>query len=102
MRTASLRTLATEVYDGTDPLAAPEGDGPLKVTRNAAGAVLRLELPFVTKGEVDLARHGDELVVTVGSYRRLLSLPPGLARHRVTGARMDEGSLQVRFDERAS
>ena len=98
----ALQTLATEVYDGTDPLAAPEGDGPLKVTRNAAGAVLRLELPFVTKGEVDLARHGDELVVTVGSYRRLLSLPPGLARHRVTGARMDEGSLQVRFDERAS
>ena len=98
----ALRTLATEVYDGTDPLAAPEGDGPLKVTRNAAGAVLRLELPFVTKGEVDLARHGDELVVTVGSYRRLLSLPPGLARHRVTGARVDEGSLQVRFEERAS
>ena len=72
------------------------------MTRNAAGAVLRLELPFVTKGEVDLARHGDELVVTVGSYRRLLSLPPGLARHRVTGARVDDGSLQVRFEERAS
>ena len=98
----ALRTLATEVYDGTDPLAVPNGDGPLKVTRNAAGAVLRLELPFVTKGEVDLARHGDELVVTVGSYRRLLSLPPGLARHRVTGARMDEGSLQVRVEEGVS
>ena len=98
----ALRTLAAEVYDGTDPLTAPVGDGPLRVTRDAAGAVLRLELPFVTKGEVDLARHGDELVVTVGSYRRLLSLPPGLARHRVTGARVDEGSLQVRFEEGAS
>ena len=98
----ALRTLAAEVYDGTDPLTAPVGDGPLRVTRGAAGAVLRLELPFVTKGEVDLARHGDELVVTVGSYRRLLSLPPGLARHRVTCARVDEGSLQVRFEEGAS
>ena len=98
----ALRALATEVYDGTDPLAVPNGDGPLKVTRNAAGAVLRLELPFVTKGEVDLARHGDELVVTVGSYRRLLTLPPGLARHRVTGARVDKGSLQVRFEEGVS
>ena len=90
------------MYDGTDPLAAPEGDGPLKVTRNAAGAVLRLELPFVTKGEVDLARHGDELVVTVGSYRRLLSLPPGWPG---TGSRVrawSDGSLQVRFEERAS
>ncbi len=98
----ALLTLATEVYDGTDPLAAPAGAGPLKVTRNATGAVLRLELPFVTKGEVDLARHGDELVVTVGSYRRLLSLPPGLARHGVTGARVEQGALQVRFEETTS
>ena len=97
----ALRSLACEVYDGTDPLAAPEGDGPLGVTRNGAGAVLRLALPFVSRGEVDLARHGDELVVTVGSYRRLLTLPPGLARHRVTGARVEAGSLQVRFEEGA-
>jgi arsenite-transporting ATPase len=96
----TLLELATEVYDGTDPLAAPSGAGPLRVTRNPSGAVLRLDLPFVTRGEVDLARHGDELVVTVGSYRRLLSLPPGLARHQVTGARVDGGALQVRFEER--
>ena len=38
--------------------------------------------------------------MTVGSYRRLLSLPPGLARHQVTGARVDGGALQVRFEER--
>ncbi|MET1059028.1 MAG: ArsA family ATPase [Nocardioides sp.] len=98
----ALMTLATEVYDGADPLAAPEGDGPLMVTRNAAGAMLRLSLPFVTRGEVDLARHGDELVVTVGSYRRLLSLPAGLARHTVTGARVEDGALQVRFEERTA
>jgi arsenite-transporting ATPase len=97
-----LRTLAREVYDGTDPLAAPAGEGPLQVTRHESGAVLRLDLPFVTKGEVDLARHGDELVVTVGSYRRLLSLPAGQARHKVTGARVDGGALQVRFEERTS
>jgi arsenite-transporting ATPase len=96
----ALLQLATEVYDGSDPLAAPAGYGPLRITRNRAGAVLRLDLPFVTRGEVDLARHGDELVVTVGSYRRLLSLPPGLARHQVTGARVDDGALQVRFEER--
>ena len=64
--------------------------------------MLRLALPFVLKAEVDLARHGDELVVTVGSYRRLLTLPPGLARHRVTGARVEDGSLQVRFEEGVS
>ncbi len=61
--------------------------------------MLHLALPFVSRAEVDLARNGDELVVTVGSYRRLLSLPAGLARLRVAGARVDEGELRVRFRE---
>ncbi len=96
----ALRDLAADVYGETDPLAVPTGDGPFRITRTSAGAVLKLALPFVSRGEVDLARNGDELVVTVGSYRRLLTLPSGLARYRVGGARVEEGELQVRFDER--
>ncbi|WP_067438121.1 ArsA family ATPase [Nocardioides jensenii] len=96
----ALRDLADEVYAGSDPLAPPVGEGPMKVTRTTNGAVLELALPNVEKGDVDLARHGDELVVTVGSYRRLLSLPAGLARHQVKGARVSEGALHVRFEEK--
>lgn len=95
-----LGRLAADIYGTADPLAAPGGADPLQVERNATGAVLRLALPFAERGEVDLARHGDELVVTVASYRRLLSLPPGLARYRVGGARVDDGVLQVRFEEK--
>jgi len=36
-------------------------------------------------------------VVTVGSYRRLFALPAALARHEVAGARVEDGSLRVRF-----
>jgi arsenite-transporting ATPase len=38
-------------------------------------------------------------VVTVGSYRRLIALPSALGKHKVTGARIDDGALQVRFRE---
>jgi arsenite-transporting ATPase len=93
----ALTTLAEEAYGGADPLAVPDGDGPLRLTRDPRGAVLHLALPGVTRAEVDLARHGDDLVVTVGSYRRLLTVPAGLARHRVAGARVQDGELQVRF-----
>ncbi|CAM3525981.1 ArsA family ATPase [Nocardioides dubius] len=95
----ALRTVAAELYRDDDPFALPEGAEPFRVTRDAHGALLELALPHVTKADVDLARHGDELVVTVASYRRLLSLPPGLARHRVAGARVVPGALQVRFEE---
>ncbi len=94
--------LARRMYADTDPLAVPLGDGPFRVTRPAAGdptgeAVLHLALPFVRREEVHLARNGDELVVTVGSTRRLLTLPAGLARLRVAGAGVVDGELQVRF-----
>jgi arsenite-transporting ATPase len=97
----ALATLARTLYGGADPLAVPTGEGPFRVTRGAegAGAVAHLALPFVTRVEVDLARNGDELVMTVGSYRRLMTLPPGLARLRVAGASVVEGELRVRFAE---
>ena len=97
---ALLPTTIAEVYGADDPLAPARGNGPFRLTRHGSGAVLRLALPFVSRSEVDLARNGDELVVTVGSYRRLLTLPSGMARHRVAGARVDQGELQVRFEDR--
>ncbi len=93
----ALADFARAAYDGADPLAVPEGEGPMTITRTSGGAVLRIDLPFATRDDVDLARHGEELVVTVGSYRRLLSLPSALARLEVAGARVEGGSLQVRF-----
>jgi arsenite-transporting ATPase len=94
-----LTALAAGLYAADDPFAAPATSGPFRVVRGPRGAVLRLALPNISRAEVDLARHGDDLVVTVGSYRRLLALPAGLSRHRVAGARMDDGELQVRFED---
>jgi arsenite-transporting ATPase len=96
---AALAALAEEMYAGDDPLARTSGKGPLRIRRGEHGAVLRLSLPLVSRSEVHLARNGDDLVVTVGSYRRLLTLPSGLARHHVAGARVEQGELQVRFVE---
>ena len=38
----------------------------------------------------------------VGSYRRLLALPAGAGPAKVAGARIEEGALRVRFEERTS
>ena len=94
---ASLASFARAAYGHDDPFAAPTGAPPMSVARTRTGTLLRIALPFVEKSDIDLARHGDELVVTVGSYRRLIALPAALGTHAVSGARMDEGELQVRF-----
>ncbi len=92
-----LAAFAAAAYGEDDPFAAPVGDGPLRVRRTERGARLEIALPFADTGDVHLARHADELVVTVGSYRRLLALPNALSRMRVAGARVEDGALQVRF-----
>jgi arsenite-transporting ATPase len=92
-----LRELGRALYGDSDPLDVRRSEEPLRITRSSEGALLRLRLPFVGREDVDLARDGDDLVVTVASYRRLLTLPAGLARRRVAGARVDGGELQVRF-----
>jgi arsenite-transporting ATPase len=97
----ALAALADEVYAGTDPLAVPTGPEPFRVTRTAEGAIAHLALPGAARDQVHLGRNGDDLVVTVGSYRRLLTLPAGLARLQVQGARVEQGELQVRFRERS-
>ena len=94
-----LAAFATAAYGDDDPLALPTGEEPMTVTRTRSEATLRIALPFVAKTDIDLARHGDELVVTVGSYRRLLALPSALTRQTVAGARIEDGVLQVRFEE---
>ncbi|MBZ5736765.1 ArsA family ATPase [Nocardioides mangrovi] len=95
----ALTDLAREVYGETDPLERTRPQGPFRISGGEGSAVLRLALPLVTRTEVHLARNGDDLVVTVGSYRRLLTLPSGLARFRIAGARVEQGELQVRFVE---
>jgi arsenite/tail-anchored protein-transporting ATPase len=93
----ALSAFAAAAYGDTDPLAVPDGDGPLTITRTEHGATLRIALPFAARADIDLARHGDELVVTVGSYRRLLALPAALRAHAIAGAKIEDGALQVRF-----
>jgi len=59
--------------------------------------VLALKVPFVDKSAVDLSRHNGDLYVTVGNYRREITLPRVLARRETAGASIEDGELRVRF-----
>ncbi|GAA2225884.1 ArsA-related P-loop ATPase [Kitasatospora cystarginea] len=59
--------------------------------------VWRLVLPGADRSELELVRRGDELVIGLGGYRRILPLPSALRRCTVQGAGMAEGVLSIRF-----
>ena len=94
----ALLAFANALYGDADPTEVVQGTELLVVERDADGFLLCLALPLAQLSEVDLARSGDELVVTVGGHRRLLALPSALRRCEVVGARLVDGRLVVRFE----
>ena len=95
----ALTDFAEQAYASTpDPFAAPPLDEPLLVERSGDEFVLSLALPLAERDDMDLVRSGDELVLTVGSARRVLALPSALKRCTVAGAALRDGRLRVRFE----
>ncbi|MER5358228.1 ArsA-related P-loop ATPase [Streptomyces sp. NPDC002785] len=70
--------------------APPSGDGDSVL-------VWCLPLPGAVKSELQLVRRGNELLLTVGPFHRIVPLESGLRRCTVSGAALTDGVLRVRF-----
>jgi arsenite-transporting ATPase len=58
---------------------------------------LSLPIPFVTGDQLAVSRHGDNLTVTLGNWRRTLLLPRALSGLEAENSVMEEGRLLVTF-----
>jgi arsenite-transporting ATPase len=96
----ALRLVADELYGllpGTDPALVRPAPELIRVEADGDEFVLRLQIPLVSRGTVDATRAGDDLVLTVGGHRRVLSLPSVLRRCEVVGGDFAGRELRVRF-----
>jgi arsenite/tail-anchored protein-transporting ATPase len=103
--TQALERLGEVVYEQRAAHEVFHHGEPLRFSRSGDHYELRLSLPFVGKGDVDVLQRGDELYIKVGAYTRSILLPGVLARRAVAGASLADGALVVRFgtdDEDAS
>ena len=91
-----LAELCREVYGERDPADVLHDDEPMRVAKVKDGMVLELRLPYAD-GRLDLARKDDELIVTVGSYRRSIMLPQSLRRREVVDAGFEGPVLRISF-----
>ena len=64
-------------------------------------ATLRLQLPFAERGDIQLKKIGLEVVVRVDGQKRTIILPPTMAAYATSGARFEEGALEVYFEKDA-
>ncbi|MFQ6014131.1 MAG: ArsA family ATPase [Anaerolineae bacterium] len=92
-----LRRMAESIYGDGDPSQIYFQGRTHSIEKRDGHYVLSFPLPFVEKGDVDLIRHGDELVVQVGNFRRNLVLPHSLAALEVEGAKLEGELLNITF-----
>ena len=95
-----LLRMAKAIYGGRDPAEHFATSSPQRIDKDGSDYVLTLKVPFVDRSAIDLSRHNGELYVTVGNYRREISLPRVLAKRDTAGATIQDGELRVRFARR--
>jgi len=93
-----LREIGTALFGDGDPTAVHYRGEPYRVNREDGMYVLQVELPFTERGELQLSRRSDELVLQVGGWRRTLLLPRALVDAPTKGAKMDDGTLRIQFE----
>jgi arsenite-transporting ATPase len=95
-----LSRMAEAVYGDRDPAEHFAASNPQRIDKEGSDYVLTLKVPFADRSAIDLNRHNGELYVTVGNYRREISLPRVLAQRDTAGASVQGGELRVRFAKR--
>jgi len=105
MGEAMLRLTAATIF-GEELVRGGAGDPtqifydgqPQKVFQQDGQYVLSLALPMVEKEEVRLHRSVvDELIIHIGNWKRNISLPTGLARLEIAGAKYEGDRLNILF-----
>jgi arsenite-transporting ATPase len=90
--------MAGELYGDVDPVAGFVAHSPFRVEEIAGEVIMEMKVPFVEKADLEVFRHGHELYVQIGPYRRSFVLPDTLRRREVTKAKLDGGLLRVTFE----
>jgi arsenite-transporting ATPase len=96
-----LDRLADEVFDAADPAAILHTELAQELVTDNGRATLRVAVPFAAKGDLSLKKIGIEVVVRVGPQKRTIMLPPALAAYSASGARFEDGTLEIEFERDA-
>jgi arsenite-transporting ATPase len=94
-----LDRLAGEIFGDQDPAEILHTELAQQLEAENGRATLRVKVPFAEKGDLSLKKIGLEVVVRVGPQKRTIMLPPALAAYSTSGARFEDGALEISFEK---
>jgi arsenite-transporting ATPase len=93
----SLKVLADQIYGKKNPLERFFEGEPFTLAKEDGEYLLVMKLPFIMKGDVQLSKFADELIVRVGSMRRHMWLPHYVAASKEIRAKLEGQYLFIHF-----
>jgi arsenite-transporting ATPase len=98
---AMLDRLADELFGERDPAEVFHRELQQELATENGHATLRLPLPFAERGDIELKKIGLEVIVRVGGQKRTIILPPAMSAYAASGARFEDGALEIFFERTA-
>ncbi len=94
---SGLQKLGDILYPDIDPADRFSQRNPYQFNKVDDGYQLIMQLPFLTKQEVNLNKQADELIITIGGFKRHVALPRSLSSTKATGAKLTGQQLIITF-----
>jgi len=94
-----LDRLGSEVFGGRDPAVILHDELTQELVTDNGRATLRVKVPFAERDDLSLKKIGLEVIVRAGTQKRTIMLPPALAGYATSGARFDDGRLEIVFEK---
>jgi len=95
----ALSEFGEEIYGGRDPAQLFTQSRPIRLRKRGRRTLLEIDIPGMSKEEVDLVTTGQELHVRVRDARRRIALPSSLVGQPIASSTLHEGVLEVVFGE---
>jgi len=93
----SLQSLAGQIYEDKDPLERFFKGAPYQLIKENGGYRLIMTLPFLVKGDVELNKLSDELIIRIGGFKRNMLLPRHVASSKSVKAKLEGQHLSIIF-----
>lgn len=94
-----LSMVGNALFGDVDPIKVQFTGKMQEIIRDGDEYVMKLPLPHVEIGKVQMVKRGDELFIEIGNFRRDMILPTTLAERPATRAVFRNGVLEVRFGQ---
>jgi arsenite-transporting ATPase len=93
----ALTALSRDLFGDADPAGFFSRSRPIRLRKEKQATILEIDLPNVSREEVEVVSTGRDLVVHVRDAQRLISLPDSLSGRSLEGVALREGVLEISF-----